>query len=451
MNPRFRRYLPHFTSRALTSGNGLHRLVGNSSWLIGEQLLRFAIGLSVGVVVARYLGPQNFGTLNYALSIASLLAVVSGLGLEGLLIRELVRHPDQEETLLGTAFWLRFGIGSVVWATAVLISFWLLPQPDRTFWLVAIILGGFTFQSFGVIESYFAASVRARYTVLPKGIVALIFAAARLLLVFTHASLLWFALALATETIASAAALAIVYVKRSGRLTQWRFCRMTARSLFTNSWPFLLASIAVTIYTRTDQIILGSLSGSIQVGIFAAAVRLSELWYFVPVAILQSALPNLINARAYSPALYHDRLQLLYEAFLWLALAVAATMTVVGRDLIHALFGTQYRGAGAVLMVRVWSGVFVSYGIIKGRWELIENMQKVTLVCTGLGAAFNVAANLLLVPRYGAVGAAYSTIVAQILSGLLVPLFYPANRQAVFSFLQAFVPRHLIAALRSYA
>lgn len=443
MNSAWVAYLPVFLRRRLEQRYGLQRALGNTLWLFMDRIARLVAGLVVGIAVARYLGPSDFGLLNYAISFAALFAAISGLGLEGVLLRELVRTPGEKDELLGSAFWLRVISGSLVWGLITLIGAIVFRDEHLVFWLVVVIAGGFIFQAFDVVESYFASTVASKYAVMAKGITFVIFAATRLLLVVFQAPLLWFAAAVAGEVIAGGIGLAILYRRKSGLVTRWRFGFARSKLLVRECWPYLAAALAVTVYIRIDQIMLNHLASAHEAGIFIAAVRVSELWYFVPLAIVQSVVPSLVNAREQSQSLYQSHLQLLYDGLIWMAIMIGAVMTLFADEIAGLLYGPAYMGAGAILMIHAWTGVFAAYGAIKGRWEMIENMPKMSLYCTSAGAVTNIVANYLLIPKYGGIGAAAATLIAQTVSGLLLPLAHPVNRLAVINFVRALVPQHL--------
>jgi PST family polysaccharide transporter len=179
--------------------------------------------------------------------------------------------------------------------------------------------------------------------------------------------------------------------------------------LLKDSWPLILSGLAIMVYMRIDQIMLGQMLGDEAVGIYSAAVRISEVWYFVPVAIISSAMPAIIAARKTDPGKYLEQFQKLYELMALLALSVAIPMSVLSDYAVGILFGGSYAGAGGVLAIHTWAAVFVFLGLASSQWLIQEGRQHVILQRTLLGALLNVLANLWLIPAHGAVGAAWAT------------------------------------------
>jgi PST family polysaccharide transporter len=187
----------------------------------------------------------------------------------------------------------------------------------------------------------------------------------------------------------------------------------TVRSLLKESWPFLLSSLAVMIYMRIDQIMLASAVGSYEVGLYSAALRLSEIWYVIPMAIVGSVAPSLTATHGQSRAVYYGRLQRLFTSLVKLAYLVAVPMSLLSTPLIVLLFGPQYAGAGPVLAIHIWTAVFVFIGVATGPWIINEGLGRIQFYRTVIGAITNILLNLYLIPKYGAIGAAIATLLSQ--------------------------------------
>jgi len=168
--------------------------------------------------------------------------------------------------------------------------------------------------------------------------------------------------------------------------------------------------------------------GERDVGLYSAAVRLSEAWYFVPVIITTSLFPAIVNAKKTSEKLYHARLQRLYTTLMWMAIAVAVPMTFLSDWLITLLYGEAYKGAGQVLMIHIWAGIFVSIGVASGSWYISENLQRYAFYRTAIGASINVILNLILIPIFGLIGAATATVIAQSMAALFFDVLTKKTR-----------------------
>jgi PST family polysaccharide transporter len=428
MGPPWTSYLPRFLRERLAASPALARVVGNTGWLFADRVLRLGVGMLVGVWVSRYLGPAQFGLYAYLLAVVALLAPLATLGLDNIVVRELVAEPAAARRLLGTAFALKLGGACLVLALAVFGIGLLHPgRPDEAA-LVAIIAAGTLVQAFDVVDLWFQAQTLARYTVTARSVAFLVASALKLLLIALGAPLaafVWVALAeVVLGTLGSAAA----FWRRAMPLTAWRPDGATARRLLNASWPLLFSGIAISIYMKIDVVMLTALSGTAATGVYAAALRLSEVWYFIPTTIVVSATPTILAARQQDEALYLRRLEQLFALMFRLALVVALPTTLLAYPLVRLLFGEAYGGAAPVLAIHIWSAVFVFFGVAQGPWDLAEDYTRWFLVRTVSGAVINVLLNLLLIPRLGAIGAALATALAQAAAAWLLNALNPRSR-----------------------
>ena len=206
------------------------------------------------------------------------------------------------------------------------------------------------------------------------------------------------------------------------------FDSVTAKQMLRNSWPLIFSGLVVMIYMRIDQIMIKEMLGEREVGLYSAAVRISEMWYFIPVIITNSIFPSIVNAKNVSEELYKIRLQRLYTLMVWAAIAIALPMTFVSEWLVTLLYGEAYREAGPVLMIHIWTGVFVSLGVASGAWLINQNLQLFAFYRTFIGAVINVILNLFLIPIYGMIGAAIATVIAQVMAALVFDVFTNKTR-----------------------
>lgn len=208
----------------------------------------------------------------------------------------------------------------------------------------------------------------------------------------------------------------------------WSFNKNLAIVLLKDSWPLILSGIIVSIYIKIDQVMLKEMIGNEAVGVYAAAVRLSEVWYFIPVVICSSLFPALIDARKQSENLYYDRLQTIYSLMSFIAIIIALSMTFLSNWLIHLLYGVEYYQAGKVLMIHIWAGIFVFIGVASGKWLLVENLQIISIVNTAFGAIVNIVLNYIFIKKIGVEGAAWATLVSYFLAAYLSLCFWKKTR-----------------------
>lgn len=418
---------------------GFRRYFFNTSWMLGEQILRIFAGLFVGIYVARYLGPEQFGVFSYVTAFVALFAAVAKLGLDGIAVRDLVNQPERRDVYLGTAFRLKiFGTLLALGMLTVVVEF---TGNDATTNLYIFIIGaGLFFQAFDVVDFYFQSKVLSRYVSLAKMVQLALSSVLKLYLVFIQADLLWFVVVSAIDQISLALFLIFAYWRQKIGNFLGYFDAGIAKNMLKNSWPLVLSSVAVTVYMKIDQIMIKEMLGERDVGLYSAAVKLSEAWYFVPVVITAAVFPAVVNAKKISKALYHQRLQKLCTLMAWLAIVVALPMTFLADPIVNLLYGPHYRNAGSVLAIHIWGAVFVFLGISSGVFFTVENYTRKTLYRTILGAASNVLLNLVLIPRFGINGAAVATVLSQFLANFLYDFFDDNTRDIAIIKIKALFP-----------
>jgi len=427
-------YLPKFIKVKLEGRLNLQMILGNAGWLFFDKILRMGVGLLVGVWVARYLGPEQFGAFNFALAFVALFGAFATLGLDGIVVRDIVREPARKSEILSSAFILKLCGGCVAFSIALSAIFILRPGDSQACWLVGIIAVGMIFQSFDVIDLWFQSQVQSKYTVLVKNGAFIIFAVVRVSLIMNKAPLVAFAYSALAEIIIGAAALVALYMRQQKAATIWWCPRgKAAKKLLGESWPAVLSGLAIMIYMRIDQIMLAQLAGNREVGIYSAALRFSEIWYFIPTVIVSSVMPMLTQARQESEKIYLRRIQQLFNNLVRVAYVIAVPMTFISTFLVTSLYGQAYKEAGTILAIHIWSAVFVFLGVGMSPWIINENLIKFSFYQTLIGAITNIILNIILIQRFGSIGAAISTLVSQIMAAYIV-LALTKKTRLIFTF-----------------
>lgn len=413
----------------LKGRTGLHKILANISWLFADRILRMGFGLVVGIWVARYLGVQQFGLLNYAIAFVAIFNPLANLGLDVVVVRRLVADPTQQQSILGTSFWMRFVAGWLTWL-AVIIGIYLLRHDDAMTIVTVMILGAANiFQSFDTIDLWFQSQVRSKYSVLAKNAAFIATTSIRVVMVLSHAPLVAFVVAILLEAVLGAVGLLIVYKQQGYLVKLWQWSRSLAQDLLRESLPLILSGLTIMIYMRIDQIMLGQMIGDKAVGVYSAATRISEVWYFIPMTVSSSVMPSIFNAKEISEELYYQRIGGLNRGLTWLAIAVAIVMTFVSKPLIVMLFGNSYIESGTILAVHIWASVFVFSGVATSGWFIAENLSYLSLYRTLSGAIVNILLNIFLIPIYGGLGAAIATVIAQAVASFISNGVNPKTRK----------------------
>jgi O-antigen/teichoic acid export membrane protein len=397
-------------------------------WLFSDQLLRIVAGLFVGIWVARYLGPNQFGLLNYALAFMAIFGVIAKLGLDSLIVRNIVNHPDKSDVYLGTAFWLKI-IGAALTLTITAAYLLLGDEARATNIYILLLISSLIFQSFEVADFFFQAKVLSKFTSISKTIQLIISSLVKVYLITIQADLLSFILVqfLDQVTLGVTQFLAFRYYSKNSHFIR-HFNMNVAKDLLRNAWPLIFGSLVIMIYMRIDQIMIMKIIGEKEMGLFSAAVRLSEAWYFVPMIITNSLFPAVLNAKKTDETEYKKRMQHLFNLMFIISIGVAIPISVASPWLIDIFYGEAYQASAKILTLHVWTGVFVSLGVASSNWFLAENLQKFALWKTIAGAIINIVLNFLLIPRFGIIGAAFSTLACQMCASVFFNVLYKKSR-----------------------
>lgn len=391
-------------------------------------MLRLVLGLFVSVAVARYLGPKDFGLYNYVLSIVALVAVLGNLGLQNLAKRELVATPEARDEVLGTCFVLSaisgvLAYGLMLWVVAMATD------SSLMLGLFALLGGQLLCNPFKCSEIWFQSQVRSDLSVKATSISLVLFAVVKIIAIAKGLPLLGFAYIFLLESITVVGIQTIYYLRNYGPLWQWRILRAKAGNFLSNSWPLIVSGLAVMVYMRIDQVMLGAMVGEQAVGEYAAATRISNIWHFIPQILATSLFPAIMSARKRNDGSYENRLQRYFDLNASLAYAVALATSILAPWLIEFTFGAAYEGSANILAIHAWSTIFVFLGVARSQYLVAEQLYRISMICTILGAVVNVILNYLWIPPYGGNGAATATLVSYALSAFFSSFIFSSTRR----------------------
>lgn len=416
---------------------GFRKYFANTSWLFAEKIVRISVSLFVGIWIARYLGPTNYGVLNYALSFVGLFLALSTLGLDSILVRALLRNEHQEGELLGTTFSLKL-FGALLMLLLISATLIFMDNQPIENTLILLIASSTILHSFNVIDFYFQAKVLSKYVVYANMIALLFASLVKIYLIVTEASLVHFGLVILYESIVLALGIIYFYKTQGHSFRNWVYRHTVAKQLLRDSWPLILSTMVIALYMKIDQVMINNMLDNEAVGHYAAAVRLSEVWYFIPVVIANSLFPSILNSKQHSEELYYNRVQKLYSLMVFLALLIIIPMSFLSEWIIVLLFGEQYLPAGDVLFIHIWSAVFIFLLHASGKWLVSENLTKQALYRNITGAIINIALNFYLIQKMGIVGAAISTLISYAIAGFFYDFFDPNLKKSFTLKLNAF-------------
>ncbi|MFC7299686.1 flippase [Herminiimonas aquatilis] len=410
------------------SHQGFRRYFENTSWMFAEQVLRMAAGLFVGIWVARYLGPEQYGVFSYAIAFVSIFSSVAKLGLDSIVVRDLVRDPNQRDIYLGTAFWLKLG-GALLTLGAVTLAVQYTENDHLTNLYILIIASGSIFQSFEVVDFYFQSKVLSKFVSLCRITQLVLSSLLKIYLVLTGADLLWFVAVSLIDQATLAVSLYLAYrYQRHGNFFKY-FDLPLAKNLLRDSWPLILSGFVLMIQARIDQVMLKALVGNAEVGYYSSAMRLIEIFSFIPMILTTSLFPAIVNAKNMSVSVYKDRLSHLYKFMMLLFLGVAIPIYFFGNEIVIFLYKDAYAPAGYLFSLMALRLFFTNYGAARGAYLMAENLTRYALITLIIGAVVNVLLNYLLIPIYHSKGAIFASLVSFFVATFLLDFCYGKTRE----------------------
>ncbi|WP_435235574.1 flippase [Psychromonas sp. PT13] len=397
--------------KELKHHKGFIRYFKNTSWLFAEKILRMVVGLFVGIWVARYLGPEQFGLFSYAQSFLGLFTVFIALGLDSIVVKELLNNEGDRDVLLGTTFVLKL-VGFFIMIIVILIAIQFTNHDYFTNLLILIISLSVVFQSFNVIDFYFQSRVLSKYVVMANTISLLISSILKVILILNDAPLILFASVVCIDTLVVAVGLIYFYKIQHLDFSNWKFKFYKVKYLLKQSWPMILSGVAIALYMKIDQIMIGNMLGNKAIGYYAVAVRFSEMWLFITVAITNSLFPAIINSKKTSQTIYINRIKNLYRLLVFISLVISTFIYFLSDYIVLYTYGEQYTESIALLQLYVWSIMFVFLNNGSWKWYISENLQHIATIRLFAGALINILLNLYWIEKYGLIGAVYATLIS---------------------------------------
>lgn len=421
------------------SSTTVKKIVINIFWLSLDKVIRFGVGLFVGVWVARYLGPKDFGFWSYAISFSAIFGAFANLGLDSILIRDLVCQKHKASELLGTAFYLKFfaGFAALLAATSSAALFFESDKPGMAL-MVFLSSLGFVFQSLFVIDFFFQAQINSKYSVYAQNTSFLLVSILKIYLIYNSGTLKAFSALVSVEISLSAMFLLWLYQKQNNSVLSWHYRFVVAKSFLKDSWPLIVTYMAYIVYTRIDQLMIGTLMDSASVGIYAAAYRIYELPLFFVMVFAQSVNPTLIRLHSEKKSNYTKYYEILSSASTIVGYFLLAMFVFLSDLMVTNLYGIAYQESSGVLKILAFAQVFMFNAFLRSAHLTINNKQFYLLISTILAAFFNILLNTALIPSFGLSGAAWATVATQAFSLLMVNALFRETREIFIIQIRAF-------------
>lgn len=400
----------------------------NSIWLISEKVFQLLLSLIVSVYIARYLGPSKFGILGYAQSFVILFTALSSLGIDNILVREISNNKSNAHNLVCTGLFMKAIGGVVVLFLTTAIAYYF-EQDMEIRIIIGFVSATTILSSVTVISLYFQALEKNKLAAKASFISYFISSILKLMLVYFEKDVIWFGGALLVDMLIQAFFLILFYFLFSKpNKPFFTFDLAKAKLIINESWPLLFSIFVATVYLRVDQIMLMQLMGERIVGIYSVAIKLNDMAQIIPLAIISSVFPTVVQAKKQTVKKYRYAIISNFEWAILCSLMIAIITNLLSSFIVILLYGNSYEEVTPIINVLVWGSVFSVLGHIRSRWVTIENLQKYTIVYLFISMIINIVLNLLLIPIYGAVGAAIASLIAQIVSGYIGVLFVSKTR-----------------------
>lgn len=408
--------------KALTQHSGFIKYLKNSGWMFSTRVISLVLSFIVTTYIARYLGPYNYGQLSYAVSFVGIFSFLSSLGIDSVLYRELISFKDRRSEYMGTALILKLFAG--LFALTLTVSAAYLSNLSGVGLLIIILISfTFIFNSFNIIAYEFQADVDGKITSIISIAVTCVLSLLKIGVVVFEKGLIYLASVLLFESLLYATLYIYFRLKKYGSITSWSYNPQVARSLIHDSWPMMFTAAFSVIYARIDQIFIKSLINIESVGIYDAAVRLSEVWYFIPNIVLSSLFPAIMNSKMDNATTYFKRQKYLFLLMLGLSTSISIFVTIFAKEITLIVFGSAFISSYIILQVYIWSlvGTYMNHAI--SHFLIAENYRKMIFTSSLFGMVTNIILNIVLIPMYGILGAAIATVVSYTLGPVFLFVF----------------------------
>ncbi|MBE6732994.1 MAG: flippase [Ruminococcaceae bacterium] len=412
-----------------------NRIVKNASWIIGEKVIQMLISFVVGILTARYLGPSNYGLINYASSYAAFFMAFCTLGINSILVKEFIDSPDEVGVTIGTTLVLRSVSSFLSAITIIVIVCFVDAGEPTTIWVVALSSLGLIFQVFTTFNYWFQAQLKSKITAIASFVAYIVTAAYKIYLLYSNKSVLWFAFSLSVDYIVVALFLFIAYKKNNGK--PLRFSWKSGKRLLSKSYHFILPSLMVAIYGNTDRFMLKHMMDTAEVGIYAIATAICSMWCFVLSAIIDSFYPSIMEANNNNEELFKKKNKQLYAIVFYVSMFVSLMFQIFAPLVIKILYGVEFIEAIDPLRIVTWYTAFSYLGVARNAWIVCKDKQKYLILIYTFAAVSNIGLNMIFIPLFGASGAAVASLIAQIFVAIVLPLFIKPLRENSVMMLEA--------------
>lgn len=415
--------------KALISHQGLKRYFFNTLWLYATQGVRLLAGFFIGLWVARFLGPTEFGIYNYVISFIAIFSAFASFGTNEQIVADLVRRPDETRTILNASFYLRIALGALSILVIYAIS-WQSQEASQFYIYVSapIIL----FQAFDLIDVYYRATVNAKTSSLIRIFQILISSALKIYCIKIEAPLSAFFYIFVFDYASYALFIYFSYRRENKGIVLLKPRVDEIKRIVLNCWPLMLMTVSNNILSKIDQVLIGKYLVSSSVGYYAVSSRLVELYGTFPLLAFSSLYTAILNAKKTSNVEYEKRLRHLSRLLRWVSIIGAVITYYFSSEIIRLLFGESYAPAAEILEIHSFNFIFLTMSIVSMHWYIAEEKNNYLMIKMVLAGVFNVFINMLLIPRLGIKGAAFGSVITHFLFYYVYDFINPKTRACFY-------------------
>ena len=395
-----------------------NKVIKNATWIIVCRVIQALLSLIISMLTARYLGPSNYGIINYASSIVAFLVPIMQLGFRNTLVQEFVKKPNEEGKILGTA--LVLNVISAVFCIIGVISFVLIANRGETDTIIVCSLYSINliFQALEMSQYWYQVKLLSKYTSIVSLCAYIVVSIYRIYLLITGKSIYWFAISQTLDFMIIAIALLIIYYKVGKQ--KLFFSLKTGKEMFSVSKYYIVSSMMVTVFGHIGSILLKFLMDDAAVGFYTTTIACTGMTSFIFAAIVDSARPSVLESRAVSKNVFEKNMISLYTIIIYVSLLQGLVLSIFAPLAVRVLYGSAYDSAVMPLRIMSWFTVFSNIGTVRNVWILAEEKQKYLWIINLSGAMTNIVLNLLLIPAMGVSGAALASVITQFFTNVIM-------------------------------
>lgn len=425
-----------------------NKVFNNAKWIVGCKIVQSLLQLIIGMISARYLGPSNYGLINYASSIVAFALPIMRLGLNAILVRELIESPEKEGEIMGTSLLLNI-ISAIICIFGVFAFVWVANAGSTETIAVCVLYSiSIFFAALEMMQYWFQYKYMSKYSSLVMLGAYVVVSVYKIFLLITAKSVYWFAVINSIEYGIIGIMLIVIYLGKHGQ--RFSFSKHTAKKMFSRSKHYILASLMVVIFQSTDHIMLTTMIGKKENGYYSAAITCATVIQFVYIAIIDSFRPMILSAKKENTAQYKEAVSGLYCIIIYMSLAQSTVFTVFAKLIVTVLYGAEYVAAIPVLRILVWYMAFSCMGVVRNVWILAEEKQKYLWIINLSGAMFNIVLNAVMIPFWGACGAAFASLLTQIFTNFILGFIIKPMRENNVLLLKGLNPKFLLREAKRY-